>query len=68
MVIVLVQRLVESEKSILKIAHAYFFDDLINIKNLDPNNIKVYEKSYKNILIYYGYVTTNTLYLRKWMY
>ena len=36
----------------------YFFDDIINIKNFDPNNIKIDEKSYKNILIYYiGYVT-----------
>ena len=36
----------------------YFFDDIINIKNFDPNNIKTDEKSYKNILIYYiGYVT-----------
>ena len=36
----------------------YFFDDIINIKNLYPNNVKVDEKSYKNIPIYYtGYVT-----------
>ena len=36
----------------------YFFDDIINIKNFDPNNIKIDEKSYKNIVIYYiGYVT-----------
>ena len=36
----------------------YFFDDIINIKNLDPNNIKIDGKTYKNILIYYiGYVT-----------
>ena len=36
----------------------YFLDDTINIKNFDPNNIKIDEKSYKNILIYYiGYVT-----------
>ena len=46
-----------------------------NRKNLDPNNIKIDEKSYKNIFIYYiGYVTikdskyikshgVNTLYL-----
>ena len=35
-----------------------FFDDVINMKNVDPNNIKINEKSYKNILIYYiGYVT-----------
>ena len=36
----------------------YFFDDNINIKNFDPNNINIDKKSYKNILIYYiGYVT-----------
>ena len=36
----------------------YFFDDIINIKDFDPNNIKTGEKSYKIILIYYiGYVT-----------
>ena len=37
----------------------YFFsNDIINIENFDPNNIKIDEKSYKNILIYYiGYLT-----------
>ena len=36
----------------------YFFNDLINMKNVDANNIKIDEKSYKNILIYYiGYLT-----------
>ena len=31
---------------------------MLNIKNFDPNNIKIDKKSYKNILIYYiGYVT-----------
>ena len=36
----------------------YFFDDVINIKVFDPNNIDIDEKPYKNILIYYiGYVT-----------
>ena len=40
----------------------YFFDDIINIKFFDPNNIKIDEKSYKNILIYYiGYVTIKDL-------
>ena len=29
----------------------YFFNDIINVKSLDPNNIKMDEKSYKNILI-----------------
>ena len=31
----------------------YFFDDIINMKNFNSNNIKIDEKSYKNILIYY---------------
>ena len=36
----------------------YFFEDIINIKHFDPSNIKIDEKSYKIILIYYiGYVT-----------
>ena len=36
----------------------YFFNDIINIENFSPNNIKIDENSYKNILIYYiGYVT-----------
>ena len=30
-----------------------FFNDIINIKNFDPNKIKIAENSYKNILIYY---------------
>ena len=30
-----------------------FFDDLINIKNLDPDKIKTDEKLYKNILTYH---------------
>ena len=40
----------------------YFFDDIINIKKFDPNNIKIDEKSQQNILIYYiGYVTIKYL-------
>ena len=40
----------------------YIFDDIINIKNFDPNNIKIYEKSCKNIFIYYiGHVTIKSL-------
>ena len=40
----------------------YFFNDNINIKSFDPSNIKIDEKSYKNILIYYiGYVMTKDL-------
>ena len=36
----------------------YFFDDIINIKDFDPKNIKIDEKSQKNIPFYYiAYVT-----------
>ena len=31
----------------------YFFNDIINIEIFDPDKIRIYEKSYKNILIYY---------------
>ena len=35
----------------------YFFKDIVNIKIFDPNNIKIVEKSHKNIFFYYiGYV------------
>ena len=30
-----------------------FLDDTINIKNFDPSKIKIDEKLYRNILIYY---------------
>ena len=36
----------------------YFYNDIINIENFEQNNIKIDEKSYRNVLIYYiGYVT-----------
>ena len=36
----------------------YFFNDIINIKNFDLNNIKIDEKPYKNVLDYNtGYLT-----------
>ena len=31
----------------------YFFNDMINIKNFDSNNIKIDEESCKDILVYY---------------
>ena len=42
----------------------YFFDD----KKFDQNKIKINEKSYKNLLIYYiGYVTIKVLsYIKIW--
>ena len=30
----------------------YFFNAINNMKNFDPTNIKIDDKSYKNILIY----------------
>ena len=36
----------------------YFFYDIMDKENFDPNNIKIDEKSYKNIPIWYiGYET-----------
>ena len=40
----------------------YFFDDMINVRNFDPNKTKIHEKSNKNIFIYHtGYVTVKDL-------
>ena len=42
----------------------YFFNVIINKENFDPNNIKIDEKPWKDILIYYaGYVT-----IKDWKY
>ena len=39
-----------------------FFDDMINIKNFDPNRIKIDKKPYKYIIIYFiGYITIKNL-------
>ena len=36
----------------------YFLDDIINMKNLDPNKIKIDKKSHEDIFIYcIGYLT-----------
>ena len=36
----------------------YFFDDMINIKDVDPSLLKIDKKSYKNIVTYYiRYIT-----------
>ena len=46
------------EGIVIKSQTYYFFDDIINIKIFDLNKIKIDEKSYQNILIYYTeYVT-----------
>ena len=41
----------------IKIVHTTFFDDMISIKTLNLNKIKIDEKSYKNILMnHIGYM------------
>ena len=51
----------------------YFFNDVINIENFDSNNIKIDEKSMKDIRFYNnGYVTPKEskyikiLWIKKW--
>ena len=41
----------------------YFFNDIINIKFFNPNDVKIDKKSYKNINIYYvkKYVKINSV-------
>ena len=42
----------------IKSRTCYFCNDIINIENFHPNNIKIDKKSHKSILIYYVvYVT-----------
>ena len=40
----------------------YFFNDMINIKNLDQKSLKIDKKSHKSIDIYYiGYITIKNI-------
>ena len=40
----------------------YFYNDMINLKNFEPNLLKIDRKSYKNIGIYnIGYITTKKI-------
>ena len=42
----------------IKITAHNVANNVVNIQNFDPNNVKIDQKSYKNILIYYiGYTT-----------
>ena len=44
----------------------YFFNEMINIKDFDPNLLKTDKRSYKNIDIYYlGYITVKNSYYVK---
>ena len=36
----------------VKKPHILLFNDMISIKKFDPNNIKIDQRSYKNIIIY----------------
>ena len=46
----------------IKTAHAAFLMILSNIKDFDPNNVKIDEKSYKNI--YYNVTIKDSKYLQ----
>ena len=44
----------------------YFFDDMINVKDFDPNLLKIDKKLYKNNDIYHiGYITLKDSYCVK---
>ena len=44
----------------------HFFNDMINIKDFDPSQIKIDKKLYKNIDIYHiGYITKKVLLIVK---
>ena len=46
----------------IKNRSSYFFNDVINIKDFDPNLIKLDKKSYKNTGIYnIGYITIKSI-------
>ena len=41
----------------------YFYKDMINLKNFEPNLLRIDKKSYKNVGIYYniGYITVKKI-------
>ena len=44
----------------------YFFNDMINIKDIDSSLVKIDKKSYKNVDIYnIGYITIKKLMIMK---
>ena len=58
--------MVNIKQSNIKNRAYYFFDDMINIKNLDSSLLKIDKKSYKNIGIYYiGYIIIKELVIMK---
>ena len=46
----------------IKIYRYYFFNDMVNIEDFDPNLLKIDNKVYKNMGIYYiGYITVRKI-------
>ena len=43
----------EVKKTNIKNLTYYFYNDIIDLKNFEPNLLKIDKKSYKNIDIYY---------------
>ena len=44
----------------------YFYNDMINLKNFEPNLLKIDRKLYKNIRIYnFGYIIIKKLMIMK---
>ena len=42
----------------IKNQNYYFYNDIINLKDFEPNLLKIDKKSYKNIdICYVGYIT-----------
>ena len=58
LVLLLKQQLGDVKQINIKNRTYYFYNDMINIKDFEPNLLKIDKKSYKNIDIYYiGYIT-----------
>ena len=46
----------------------YFYDDMVNIKDLDSNLLKIDKNSFKNIAIYYIGYNTKRINLKLYKY
>ena len=52
----------EVKKINIKNRTFYFYNDIMDLKDFEPNLLKIDKKSYKNIDIYYiGYITIKKL-------
>ena len=51
--------MIENKRTDIKKRAYYYFDNTININDIDPENINVNKRPYKDILIYFnGYKTS----------